>query len=153
MFTFVPLFAMIIVSALSKQLLSIPHQVDPASHRPPPCLLSAYIESAAIQIGSDILELSSWGEYSLNGVAGAELPKMMADMYPMHYEMINKKRHEIDIALGHNATIKLSTFKDLVAVSIKTAHEEGILQVPWNLPVARRGGDAACGAAGHLHVS
>ena len=32
----------------------------------------SYIESAAIQIGNDVLEVSSFGSYALNGVKGLD---------------------------------------------------------------------------------
>ena len=33
----------------------------------------SYIELAALKIGNDILEVSSWGEYSVNGVGKADM--------------------------------------------------------------------------------
>lgn len=73
-------------------------------------------------MGEDVLEISSYGEASLNGV---DTPKMNGDDlgmtlsgYPVFYTQVNKKKHTFDITLGPNENITISTFKDLVAVHI-----------------------------------
>jgi hypothetical protein len=84
----------------------------------------SYVESAAVQIGDDILEVSSFGTYFLNGVEGARFPKLMAVKYPVTHKQINKKSDEFTIALGHNEAIVISTFKDLVSVKLDQLHDK-----------------------------
>ena len=42
----------------------------------------SYIEAAAIKIGTDILEIGSWGDFMINGVSDAATPFLMGDKYP-----------------------------------------------------------------------
>lgn len=82
----------------------------------------SYIEVAAVQIGDEVLEVGSYGEFSLNGVEGADLPTMLAG-YPVYHTQVNKKRHKFDIVLGRSENITISTFRDVVAVFINGGHQ------------------------------
>ena len=87
----------------------------------------SFIESAAVKIGSDIFEVSSFGEYSLNGVTSAKLPDDMAGLYPIIYEQVNKKKSKFTIHLDGDEKIAISVFKDWVNVKVEnaTAHSFG----------------------------
>ena len=77
----------------------------------------SFIEAAAIKIGDDILEVSGWGDYMLNGVVTADLPATLGG-FAITYEMINKKKHEFDIAYDDGSHIRIRTVKDLVSVEM-----------------------------------
>ena len=81
----------------------------------------AYIESAAIRIGDNVLEVSSYGEYMLNGVERAELPFMMEDMYNVTHVAKNMKEHEFIIKknLYGNEQIVVKTHKEMVTVKVE----------------------------------
>jgi len=92
----------------------------------------SYIEAAAIQLGDDILEVSAYGLYTLNGVGledlngrgeDVELP-LMAGKYAVTHTQVNKKLHKYTIHLGENEWIHLHTFKDMLSVTIEDAHQE-----------------------------
>ena len=99
----------------------------------------SYIESAALKIGDDILEVSSYGEYSFNGVAsalvdeGAVSPTLrssspLAHMggYPIHHRWEDKKhfKHAFDIVLDPTVNVTITNVKQLVGVSINHASEK-----------------------------
>lgn len=84
----------------------------------------SFIETTAIKIGSDVLEIGSWGEYFLNGVdfsadKNPEEPIKLASLYPVSHTEVNKKRHiyEIDL-LEKGEKIVVTTHKDVVAVQM-----------------------------------
>jgi len=86
----------------------------------------SYIESAAVQIGDDILEVSAYGHYMLNGVHGADLPYLMGDMYSVHRTVNPKNTKDIsfDITLDGRQAVSVRAFKDLVSVRFHTVAEE-----------------------------
>jgi len=82
----------------------------------------SYIESAAVKIGDDILEVSSWGEYSLNGVSHCDLPQTMGDsQFPVTYKKKSDKSHSYHITVSDKEEIVVTSFKDMVAVSVQNA--------------------------------
>ena len=87
----------------------------------------SFIESAAVKVGQDILEVTGFGAYVVNGVAGAlgvnhsGVPDLGG--YPIFHTPVNKKKHTFDIVLGPQENITISTFKDIVAVSIDAGKE------------------------------
>jgi hypothetical protein len=77
----------------------------------------SYIESAAIKIGDDILEVSSFGEYAFNGVEGADMEgAKFADLYTIEHTQPEAKKHFFTIRTGGNEHIVVSSYKDLVSV-------------------------------------
>lgn len=76
----------------------------------------SFIETAALKIGDDILEVSSWGDYSYNGVVNALLPPAMGDLVGVSHEVISEKESLFTIDAGHGITILVSAFKDIVSV-------------------------------------
>ena len=81
----------------------------------------SYIESAALSIGDDILEVTSFGEYALNGIGAADLTasdNAKLAGYPIYYTRPTEKHHVFDIVIGPHQNITLYTFKDLVSVKI-----------------------------------
>jgi len=85
----------------------------------------SFIQTAAVRIGTDVLEVASWGEYLLNGVEGAlvtnnhgQAVPMLGD-YPIDYVQMEAIKHRFIIPIdehGHNIT--LMTYKDFVNVQI-----------------------------------
>lgn len=89
----------------------------------------SYIETAAFKIGDDVLEISSWGQYFLNGVEAAELPATMGSgLYAITYKHGNKKDHWFEIKIDAHAKIIVKTHKNLVSVTLDGSlakHMEG----------------------------
>jgi hypothetical protein len=84
----------------------------------------SYIENAAIQIGGDILEVASFGEYKLNGISRVHMPTGVSDYFVTH-KRPNKLDHEFVIDLGQGASLLIKTHKDIVSVTILGAAGEG----------------------------
>jgi len=80
----------------------------------------SYIESAAVQIGDDILDVESFGQYAWNGVDNANLAEASANLagYPIIHSQTNEKQHVFDIVIGPYEKITIATFKDMVSVMI-----------------------------------
>ena len=88
----------------------------------------SYIESAAIRIGRDILEVSSFGAYALNGVEGAlgpnghSVPRIGG--YNIFYEFANGKRHTFVVDIGINEDVTIVAFKEMVSIKILNGTNE-----------------------------
>jgi len=80
----------------------------------------SFIESVAIKIGEDILEISSFGQYMLNGISNAVTPFMMSG-HSVVYTEPRDNQHRFTIELGDNMNINVKVFKDLVYVSMDVA--------------------------------
>ena len=79
----------------------------------------SYIESAAIQIGNDILEVSSFGHYSLNGISKAAMPALLGDNFIVeHQQKMKKNQHIFTIDLEEGRNIVIKVYKDLVYVDL-----------------------------------
>jgi len=80
----------------------------------------SYIESAAIQIGDDVLEVSAYGAYFVNGVSDAKLPAKMGEgkyQYTLTKTHTNKHEVSFDIKIRDGRTIaSIKAFKDLVSL-------------------------------------
>ncbi|CAB9519251.1 expressed unknown protein [Seminavis robusta] len=74
----------------------------------------SYIESAAIQLGEDILEVGAYGGYMLNGISNADLDKL--DKYTITHQMVSSKQSVFIVELGEGKQIVIQSFKDLVSV-------------------------------------
>jgi hypothetical protein len=98
----------------------------------------SYIESAAVCIGDDTLEISSWGEYSLNGVKDAKMPNYRSQVlrrgtktdslpklagYDVYHTEINEIKNTFDIVLGQGQNITVSNVKGFVSIDFKGATE------------------------------
>lgn len=87
----------------------------------------SYIESAAIDIGGDVLEIGAWGEFFLNGVGNSagedvDMPDIkLGGQYPVTHLQINKKRHKFEVDLLDGQKIEVTTFKDMVNVKFDNA--------------------------------
>jgi hypothetical protein len=81
----------------------------------------SYISSAAIRIGSDVLEVGSFGEYFFNSIGNAEMPAVMADRYNVTYTKINEKESHFEIQVEKDQHIRIKTFKDMVSVDFDKA--------------------------------
>lgn len=84
----------------------------------------SYIESAAIRIGQDVFEVSSFGEYSINGVDEAKTPFMMAGKFRLdHPVQANEKERNFKIHLDDRTEeyMVVKTFKDMVNVKFLNA--------------------------------
>ena len=82
----------------------------------------SYIESAAIRIGTETLEVASYGEYFLNGVENAALPNTINGYEITHIE-VSEKEHEFRIEIEEAEHIVIKTFKDMVSVSLDSDKE------------------------------
>lgn len=82
----------------------------------------SFIEAAAVQLGDDVLEVESYGEYSWNGIARVDLEDAMMSRFPIHYTKKSEKQHSFDIVVGKNENITISTFKDLVSVKVTSGN-------------------------------
>jgi hypothetical protein len=78
----------------------------------------SYITSAALRIGSDILEVESQGLYFFNGVANAELPSEFSGFAFLHTQP-KDKQHVFEVHLGGRERVKLKAYKYLVSVVIE----------------------------------
>ncbi|CAB9510312.1 expressed unknown protein [Seminavis robusta] len=81
----------------------------------------SFIETAAIKIGDSTLEVSSFGEYSLDGIAHADMPAEMAGQFLVFHEEKSFKEHVFTIKTGETEAIKVTTFKDMVSVTVENA--------------------------------
>lgn len=76
----------------------------------------SYIESVAVKIGNDILEVGSWGDYFLNGVSAAEVPNKLS-RFPVSYAAgYDQKEHALEIDLDGKSKIVVKSFKDMLSV-------------------------------------
>jgi hypothetical protein len=101
----------------------------------------SYVEEAALRIGDDILEVTAWGEYAVNGVEDAKINSYIDTQahirsnykinqiggYPIYHTMLSKKKHQFDVVLGPGQNITLSNHKEFV--SVKTHHVSGFAGV------------------------
>ena len=78
----------------------------------------SYIETAALMLGSEVLEVSSFGEYAVNGVQNANLHAATVAGFPIYHTQPSKHHHVFDIVVGQGENITLSSFKDMVSVKI-----------------------------------
>ena len=76
----------------------------------------SYIESAAIKIGEDVFQVSSYGQHILNGVSKPDMPAVISD-YPVTYSVPRENQHKFVIDLGHKRQIIAKVFKDMVTVT------------------------------------
>jgi hypothetical protein len=83
----------------------------------------SYISSAALRIGSDILEVASQGVYWFNGVLKADLPAELAGFAFSHTQP-TATQHMFEVHLGGREHIKLKTYKDFVSVLIEQGESE-----------------------------
>ena len=81
----------------------------------------SYIESAAVKIGDDVLEVSSYGNYMLNGVGNAAMPNMMSG-YSVAYTLSGENDHEFDIQIGDLDHIYVKAHKNMVSVKFSNVH-------------------------------
>jgi cysteine-rich repeat protein len=83
----------------------------------------SYITSAAIRIGTDILEVESQGVYYLNGEFGVALPDKFSGFAFSHTQPTNKQ-HVFEVHLGGRERIKIKTYNDFVSVLIEQGQIE-----------------------------
>jgi hypothetical protein len=86
----------------------------------------AYIASAALRIGEDILEVASQGVFWLNGVLNADLPNEFSGFAFSHTQPTDKQ-HAFEVYLGDRERIKVKTYKDFVSVLIEQGKREHFL--------------------------
>ena len=77
----------------------------------------------AIRIGpEDVLEVSSYGLYTLNGISNAEMPANVAG-YTVALTNPNAKEHIFLLTLGADNYLEVKVYKDLVSVKFNLAEE------------------------------
>ncbi|CAB9501584.1 expressed unknown protein [Seminavis robusta] len=100
----------------------------------------SFIETAAVRLGNDTLEVSAWGEYAFNGVDGALIntgteaeetnlrgknPVIISTIggYPIIHtpRPAGKNTHRFDIILSDDSKIAMSILKDIVSVKVRNA--------------------------------
>lgn len=80
----------------------------------------SYIQNAAIKIKDDILEVDSFGDYFVNGVSGARMPRTIGG-YSVTHSKPTKHINLFEIHLGGNETIAVRAIKDMVSVMLDKA--------------------------------
>ncbi|CAB9507376.1 expressed unknown protein [Seminavis robusta] len=91
----------------------------------------SYIEAAALQIGQDVLEVGSYGDYYLNGVESAEVNKPFASRlngrkeepaslsgFPIHFDVPEEKKKLFSVKLSANEVIHITVWKQIVSVKL-----------------------------------
>ena len=74
----------------------------------------------AVQSGEDLLEVSSWGQYFLNGVEGGDLSAFSASFNVTH-KQVGTLRHIFEVSFGGLEKLILKTNKDIVSFSLENA--------------------------------
>lgn len=82
----------------------------------------SFIETAAIQIGDDILEVSGFGNYFLNGVNQAEMPAAISSNHFVTHEQVDENDHKYEVDLGKGITLDVKTHKDTVSLSVNVGY-------------------------------
>ena len=59
----------------------------------------SYIESAVVQLGEETLEVTSFGDYFLDGVGGADLSSGISG-FPVNHTQVNDKVHKFEISVS-----------------------------------------------------
>lgn len=77
----------------------------------------SFIESAAIKIGTDVIEISGFGQYILNGVENADLESAQMGAFEITHVAESRKLHHFEINVGDHK-IKVKTSKDFVSVTL-----------------------------------
>jgi len=86
----------------------------------------AFIESAAIKIGAeDVLQVSSFGQYSVNGVSNADMPAILSG-YPVEHIQKGEDDHTFEITLGNKEYLHVSTHKNLVNIKFELAPDSDL---------------------------
>lgn len=75
----------------------------------------SYIESAAIKIGDDVLEVGAYGEWMVNGISHGE--DLTLDRFPVKHTK-SEKHHAFEVELDDGKKVSIHSFKDLVSVKI-----------------------------------
>jgi hypothetical protein len=81
----------------------------------------SFISSAALRIGTDVLEVTSQGVYYMNGVAGGDLPAEFSGFAFSHTQPTDKQ-HVFDVQIGGREHIRIKTYKDFVSVLVEMGH-------------------------------
>lgn len=83
----------------------------------------SYIEATAIKIGTDILQIGSFGEYWFNGVESVKLPFTMGNRFVVDRVLDSKKHQNFVITLDKSKkeSIAINVFKDMVSVNVENA--------------------------------
>ena len=83
----------------------------------------SYISAAALRIGTDILEVHSYGKYYLNGEENAPLPKTFAGF--QFSRRVQKRRPDRFIIFTDQGMMEIRVFHDFVSVHIQDPTAEG----------------------------
>jgi hypothetical protein len=83
----------------------------------------SFVSSAAVRVGTDLLEVGSQGIYHLNGLAGADLTSKFGGFEFLHTQPTDKQ-HVFEVHLGNRERIKVKTYKDFVSVLFEQAKPE-----------------------------
>lgn len=82
----------------------------------------SFISSAALQIGDNTLEFSSWGQLNWDGIALDADRDLNADPtfagYQLSYEKKDKKSHTFTVSFRGENKLTFSSFKDFVNVNV-----------------------------------
>ena len=70
----------------------------------------AKAQGATYRLGPE-LEVSGYGEYSLNNVTSASMPNTLSG-FGVTQSQVNKKKHIFEVDIGHGGRVILTAFKD-----------------------------------------
>jgi len=90
----------------------------------------SYIESAALQLGEDVLEVGAYGSYMLNGVSNADLSDVqLANQYSVTRVAKNDRDISFVIAISEDEHIVLKAYKDLVSIQFQNMNASDLEDV------------------------
>ena len=72
----------------------------------------SYIETAALMLGSEVLEVSSFGEYAVNGVRSANLHAATIGGFPIYHSRRSTKHSVFDVVKAKKKTHNLGYLFD-----------------------------------------
>lgn len=77
----------------------------------------SYIQTAAIRVGGELIQISEYGEYVLNSVANAATPYAMAGAYTFRHEKVDKNTDRFHFDLGKGRSFTMQSYKDMLSFS------------------------------------
>lgn len=86
----------------------------------------SFIETIAIKVGEDILQVSGWGDYMINGISNVDMSEATLNGRAVTREVKSDKQVKFVVNLenGHHFTIKV--YKDMISTSFDLPQEHDV---------------------------